>query len=66
VRLADRGIPWSCVMLARYNGGGKEGAMPKRSRSQRVPKEMQARFDEITQITDAFGQKYVNEEHLIL
>jgi len=47
----------------RYNGGGKEEVMPKRSRSQQVPKEMQARFDEITQITDAFSQEYLNEEY---
>ena len=37
--------------------------MPQRSRSQQVPKEMQARFDEITQITDAFSQEYLNEEY---
>jgi hypothetical protein len=30
--------------------------MPKRSTSQHVPKDMQARFDEITQLTDAFRQ----------
>jgi hypothetical protein len=37
--------------------------MYKRSTSQNVPKEMQARFDEITQLTDAFSQAYLNEEY---
>ena len=37
--------------------------MPKRSTSQNVPKEMQARFDEITQLTDAFSQAYLNDEY---
>jgi hypothetical protein len=37
--------------------------MPKRSTSQNVPKEMQARFDEITQLTDAFSQTYLNHEY---
>jgi hypothetical protein len=37
--------------------------MPKRSTSQAVPKEMQARFDEITQLTDAFSQAYLNDEY---
>jgi hypothetical protein len=37
--------------------------MPKRSASQHVPKEMQARFEEITQLTDAFCHKYLNEEY---
>jgi hypothetical protein len=37
--------------------------MPKRSMSQTVPKEMQARFDEITQLTDAFSQAYLNDEY---
>ena len=37
--------------------------MPKRSTSQTVPKEMQARFDEITQLTDAFSQAYLNDEY---
>jgi hypothetical protein len=36
--------------------------MPKRSPSQHVPKEMQARFDEITQLTDAFCQVYLHDE----
>ena len=36
--------------------------MPKRSTSQHVPKDMQARFEEITQFTDAFCRTYLNEE----
>jgi hypothetical protein len=47
----------------RYNGAQKEKTMPKRRASQRVPKEMQARFEEITQLTDAFCHKYLNEEY---
>ena len=41
----------------------KELSMSKRSTSQNVPKEMQARFDEITRLTDAFSQTYLNEEY---
>ena len=37
--------------------------MPKRSPSQHVPKDMQARFDEITQLIDAFCQTYLNNEY---
>jgi hypothetical protein len=37
--------------------------MPKRSPSQQVPKDMQARFEEITQLTDAFSQAYLNDEY---
>lgn len=37
--------------------------MPRRSTSQQVPKELQARFDEITQLTDAFSQTYLNDEY---
>ncbi len=37
--------------------------MPKRSPSQHVPKDMQARFDEITKLTDAFCQTYLNDEY---
>jgi hypothetical protein len=37
--------------------------MPKRSTSQQVPKEMQARFDEISQFTDTFCQTYLNDEY---
>jgi hypothetical protein len=41
----------------------KEGNMPKRSTSQQVPKEMQTRFDEISQLTDAFCQAYLDDEY---
>ena len=37
--------------------------MPKKSTSQQVPKDMQARFDEITQLTDAFCQISLNNEY---
>ncbi len=37
--------------------------MSKRSTSQNVPKEMQVRFDEITQLTDAFSRAYLNDEY---
>lgn len=37
--------------------------MAKRSTSEQVPKEMQARFDEITQLTDAFSQAHLNDEY---
>ena len=37
--------------------------MPKRSLSQHVPKDMQARFEEITQRTSAFCQTYLNDEY---
>jgi hypothetical protein len=47
----------------RYNEDVKEAGMPKRSPSQHVPKDMQARFDEITQLTDAFCQTYLNDEY---
>jgi Domain of unknown function (DUF6398) len=50
----------------RYNGEQKEKAMSKRTASQRVPKEMQARFEEITQLTDAFCRQNLNEEYLQL
>ncbi len=40
--------------------------MAKRSTSEQVPKEMQARFDEIVQLTDAYSQKYLNEEYASL
>jgi hypothetical protein len=35
--------------------------MPKRSTSQHVPKDMQARFEEITHLTDAFCRTYLAE-----
>src|SRR3989440_7840611 len=47
----------------RYNEDVKEAGMPKRSKSQHVPKDLQARFDEITQLTDAFCQAYLNDEY---
>lgn len=47
----------------RYNGDGKEAAMPKRSSSQHVPKDLQTHFEEITQLTDAFCQAHSNEEY---
>ncbi len=37
--------------------------MVKRTTSQNVPKEMQARFNEITQLTDAFSQAHLNDEY---
>ena len=37
--------------------------MPKRSSSQHVPKEMQAHFEEITQLTDGISQTYLNHEY---
>lgn len=37
--------------------------MPKHSASQRVPKELHARFDEIAVLTDAFSQTYLNAEY---
>src|SRR6266852_2502879 len=51
------------LALMRYNEDVKEAGMPKRSPSQHVPKGMQARFDEITQLTDAFCQTYLNDEY---
>ncbi len=37
--------------------------MAKRSTSLQVPKEMQARFDEITGLTNTFSQEYLNDEY---
>jgi Domain of unknown function (DUF6398) len=37
--------------------------MYRRSTSQSVPKNMQVRFDELTQLTDAFCRTYLNEEY---
>jgi hypothetical protein len=37
--------------------------MPKRTTSQTVPKDLQARFEEISQLTDTFSQTYLNEEY---
>jgi hypothetical protein len=52
-----------CLALVRRNRYERRVYMPKRSPSQNVPKEMQARFDEITQLTDAFSQAYLNNEY---
>jgi len=60
----DERVPhWSPRTRMRYNGDEKEGGMPKRSPSQHVPKDMQARFEEITQLTDTFCQTYLNDEY---
>ena len=37
--------------------------MPKHSPSQRVPKEVQTRFDELAQLTDAFSEAHLNAEY---
>jgi Domain of unknown function (DUF6398) len=37
--------------------------MPQRSTSLSVPKEMQARFNDITHLTNTFSQQYLNEEY---
>lgn len=37
--------------------------MPQRSTSLSVPKEMQARFNEITHLTNTFSQQHLNEEY---
>jgi Domain of unknown function (DUF6398) len=51
------------IMQATIDQNQREASMAKRSTSQSVPKEMQARFDEITQLTDAFSQTYLNDEY---
>ena len=40
--------------------------MSKRSTSEQVPKDMQVRFDDITQLTDAFSQAHLNDEYTSL
>ncbi len=40
--------------------------MSKRSTSQQVPKDMQARFDEIAQLIDAFSHEHLNNEYATL
>ena len=40
--------------------------MSKRSTSEQVPKDMQARFDEITQLTDTFSHAYLDDEYASL
>jgi len=47
----------------RYNEDEKEEDMSKRSPSLQVPKDLQARFEEITQLTDAFSQQSLNGEY---
>ena len=37
--------------------------MAKRTASQNVPKEMQERFNEIAQLTDAFSREYLDDEY---
>src|SRR5260370_37980761 len=41
--------------------GGR--SMSKYSTSQQVPKDMQARFDDITQLTNTFSQAYLTGEY---
>src|ERR1039457_5631007 len=38
------------------------GKMPKPNKTEKVSKEMQPRFEEITQFTDAFSDAYLNAE----
>src|SRR5205085_12214563 len=38
----------------------------KRNTSLQVPKDMQPRFDDITQLTDAFSQAHLNDEYASL
>ena len=60
---SDERVSYSSpVALMRYNEDVKEGGMPKRSPSQHVPKDMQARFEEITQLTDGISQAYLHDE----
>jgi hypothetical protein len=40
--------------------------MSKHSTSQQVPKDMQARFDDITRLTDAFSQAHLHDEYASL
>jgi hypothetical protein len=40
--------------------------MSKRSSSQQVPKDMQARFDDITRLNDDFSQTYLTDEYASL
>jgi Domain of unknown function (DUF6398) len=39
--------------------------MPRHSTSQRVPKDLQARFNTITQLTDTFAQAYLTDEYAV-
>ena len=47
----------------RSNEDKKEAVMPQRSPSQQVPKDLQARFDEIILLTDTFSQESLNDEY---
>ena len=49
-----------------YNRDEKEEDMSKRSTSQNVPNDMQARFDELVQLTDTFCQTSLNDEYALL
>jgi hypothetical protein len=40
--------------------------MPRRSTSQNVPKDLQAQFDTISQLTDDFAQAYLTDEYALL
>jgi len=40
--------------------------MDTRSTSQQVPNKLRARFDELTYLTDAFSQRYLNDEYAVL
>jgi len=40
--------------------------MPRRSTSQNVPKDLQARFATISQLIDDFAQTYLNDEYALL
>ncbi len=40
--------------------------MPRRSTSQNVPKDLQARFESISQLTDDFAQAYLTDEYALL
>jgi hypothetical protein len=40
--------------------------MPRRTTSQNVPKDLQARFDTISQLTDDFAQAYLTDEYALL
>lgn len=40
--------------------------MPRRSTSQNVPKDLQERFEAISQLTDEFAQAHLNDEYALL
>lgn len=39
--------------------------MPKQSKSESVPKEMQVLFEEISNLTDAFCKQHLNDEYAV-